>query len=833
MAFPIIGGSQSGGYLIDNSLRFNDDDSAYLYKDFGSAGNRRTWTWSGWIKRGNLGTTTTGDQSIFDARESGNNNPSFGMSFDGNAGGGASNDAIDILMYTSGIDYRLITTQVFRDVSAWYHIVFAVDTTQATASNRLKLYVNGSQITAFDTATYPSLNFEGSVNNNKRHGIGSLAYGGNYQDGYMTEVNFIDGQQLTPTDFGEFDEDSGIWKPIEYTGTYGTNGFYLDFENSGSLGADQSGNGNNFTPTNLASTDQTTDTPTNNFCTLNPLDNDSDTTFSEGNTKFVTDSTERRPFYSTYGLTTGKWYWEVKGTVNTAVGYLMIGIAGSNNTATEPLGNNLYDYSYRPDSGNIFNNGSSSSYGNTFTDNDIIGIALDLDNNKLYFSKNGTFQNSGDPTSGATGTGAVSITDPSSTDKGCYIPSASDFWTAGSITGFFNFGNPAFSISSGNSDGNGYGNFEYAPPTGFLALCTQNLATELSPTIDDGSAYFQTLTYAGNSSARTLTNDGHSDLQPDWIWIKSRTGAQWHHLFDSSRGGDYRLHSNSTNAESTLTNSRITSFNTDGFSTTDGENVNITGNNYVAWQWKANAGSTSSNTDGSITSTVQANTTAGFSIVTYTGNGTAGATIGHGLGVVPNLMIVKMRTDAALNWEVYHSEVSSTPQNDFLLLNQSSAKQTASNRWNNTAPTSSVFTVGNGGGVNTSGKNYVAYLFNNVEGYSKFGSYTGNGSTDGAFVYTGFKPAWVMMKRSDSTGNWSMYDNKRPTYNVLNKFVLANSSNAEETRDSLDFLSNGFKLRNSDLNGGTNINLSGATYIYMAFAENPFVTSGTTPVTAR
>jgi len=440
------------GYEVANSVRLQD---AYFNRSV-TPSSATSWTLSFWIKI------------------SGHNGSSEGYLWSCGSSSEAQGfyiSASSYLGYYGATGYgsdSTLSQGVLRDSSAWYHICFSVNSGTGT------LYINGVQDATMSSVAPLNAHTGNEMTVNTYSG--DKAGFDNFL-GYMAEYVFIDGTALTPTSFGEFDEDSGIWKPIDVSGlTFGTNGFYLDFENSGSLGADVSGNGNNFTVNNLTSIDQTTDTPTNNYATLNPLDNDSNTTFSEGNTKFVTDSVERRPFYSTYGLTTGKWYWEVKGTVNTSVGYLMIGIAGSNNTATEPLGNNLYDYSYRPDSGNIYNNSSLSSYGNTFTDNDIIGIALDLDNNKLYFSKNGTFQNSGDPTSGATGTGAVSITDPSSTDKGCYIPSASDFWTGGGITGFFNFGNPAFTISSGNSDGNGKGNFEYAVPSGYFALCTSNLA---------------------------------------------------------------------------------------------------------------------------------------------------------------------------------------------------------------------------------------------------------------------------------------------------------------------------------------------------------------------
>ena len=805
MVFPILGGNGAGEeqYLIDNSLRFNDAEDTSLLRTGISGTLSKAHTFSVWIKRDR---TKPSGRHMIAGMGDGSGNISWLM---------FNNDSL-IYYATGSGTYALTTTAKYRDLSAWYHVVAKVDTTQSTASDRFKFYVNGVEQSF--TGTILPQNHQADMD------AQIVAFNSSdVMDGYMAEFHFLDGVAYDPTYFGEFDEDSGIWKPIEYTGgNYGTFGFYLDFENSGNFGADQSGNGNNFTVSNLTSTDQTTDTPTNNFATLNPLDNDSDTTFSEGNTKFVTDSVERRPFYSTYGLTTGKWYWEVKGTVNTAVGYLMIGIAGSNNTATEPLGNNLYDYSYRPDSGNIYNNGSSSSYGNTFTDNDIIGIALDLDNNKLYFSKNGTFQNSGDPTSGATGTGAVSITDPSSTDKGCYIPSASDFWTAGSVTGFFNFGNPAFSISSGNSDGNGYGNFEYAPPSGYLALCTQNLATALSPTIDDGSAYFSATKYQGGGfSAQSITGVG---FQPDWVWVKNRTVSASHVLYDSNRGVQKALFSDSTSAETTR--SGLTSFDSDGFSLgSAGTENGSSSNEYISWNWKANGGTTSSNTDGSITSTVQANTTAGFSIVTYTGTG-LDATVGHGLNVAPDMVIVKSR-DAARNWPVYHRSLGG---DDSLKLNLTDATTTSLDCWNDLDPTSTVVHLGTTGGSNVSGENAIMYCFHSVEGYSKFGSYTGNGSTDGTFVYTGFRPAFIIGKNTTLSGpQWFIFDSKISPYNVIDTYLYASNNPAESGgTDRVDFLSNGFKWRNTALawNGSH-------TYIYMAFAENPFASSSGVPVVAR
>ena len=342
-------------------------------------------------------------------------------------------------------------------------------------------------------------------------------------------------------------------------------------------------------------------------------------------------------------------------------------------------------------------------------------------------------------------------------------------------------------------------------------------------TINDPSVYFQTLLYTGGSSS--YTNDGNSDLQPDWVWIKARNNAYEHKLFDSSRGTTKLLVSNSTVAEATQ--SGLTAFNSDGFSLGGDGGSNDASTNFAAWQWKANGGTTASNSDGSITSTVQANTTSGFSVVTYTGNGSSGATIGHGLST-PDVVLIKSRS--ITGYWIYNSFIIGStggtpdaPRN--LYLNDTSAGQSDKVCRNISA---STFEISSSSAANTSGDTYVAYCFKNVQGYQKTGLYTGNGSTDGAFVYTGFSPAWVLVKRTDSGNNWHMHDNKRVPYNSNDKTLYANLNNAEATED-LDMLSNGFKLRES----GGGYNASGGTYIYMAFAENPFVTSDGVPTTAR
>jgi hypothetical protein len=345
-------------------------------------------------------------------------------------------------------------------------------------------------------------------------------------------------------------------------------------------------------------------------------------------------------------------------------------------------------------------------------------------------------------------------------------------------------------------------------------------------TINKGSSYFNTVIYTGTGSSNSLTGVG---FQPDWVWIKKRNGTVGHRLYDAVRGVQNTLFSSDPAAEATGQTTTLTAFNSDGFTVISESGVNASGDTYVAWNWLANNTSGSSNTAGTITSTVAANTTAGFSVVSYTGTG-ANATVGHGLGATPKMIIVKNRS-AIESWIVYHSTLGNTK---FLELNDAGAEQTSSTIWNNTSPTSTLFTVGTNSKVNGNTNAMIAYCFAEVKGFSKFGSYTGNGSADGTFLYTGFKPAFLIVKRYNDAGyDWLMYDNKRQVeFNVVDDFLNPNTSSAETTgnaNQSLDFLSNGVKFRGS----GASSNGSGASYIYMAFAENPFVSSKGIPCTAR
>jgi hypothetical protein len=453
--------SASGGYNVANSLRFNSGSSDYLNRTLGTPTSRRIWTTSFWVKRSQLST----EQYMFLNAYNDGTNRQTNFTF--------TNDTLELQLVTGGAySGRIITNALYRDISAWYHVILAIDTTQATDTNRIKLYVNGSQVTSFSTATYPAQNFDTSLANTRILYIGATNTPTASFNGYLSEYYFIDGQQLTPSSFGQTDPStpsSGIWIPKAYTGSFGTNGFYLQFKNSAALGTDSSGNGNTFTVNNLTSVDQSTDTPTNNFCTGNPLFAHNNTpTFSNGNLTIVT-ATGDSTVISTIGVTTGKWYFEAK-IGSTAVG-ASIGILGGIESI-QNTGSNLTFYpqgfAYYVD-GRKYNNNVGSLYGDSYTTGDIIGVAFDLTNGKIWFSKNGTFQASGDP---AAGTNAA-FTTLSSTVT--YFPAFGDASGGSTSTFDCNFGSPPYSANS-YTDGAGYGNFSYAVPSGFYSLNTKNLA---------------------------------------------------------------------------------------------------------------------------------------------------------------------------------------------------------------------------------------------------------------------------------------------------------------------------------------------------------------------
>jgi len=1020
----LIGASGQGGdYNLESSLRFRSSASAYLTRTPASEGNRTTWTWSGWVKRGALARSP-----IFTSWDIPSNSGFYFEFY---------SDTLYIYDYHGGFDWQLQTNAVYRDISAWYHIILSFDSTQAIASDRVKLYVNGEQVTSLGIATYPSQNFNSTINSTQYH---NLFFGSNlYSDGYLAEVNFVDGQALTPSDFGETDSTTGVWKPKEYTGTYGTNGFYLPFtektdfksfdldgtgdyisapaseysnyingsgdftiewwvnydalpasgfgagwyaqdsgsavvspfnlvqngntwnlwgttangawniyngatlattslttnrwyhiacvRNSGTLtlyvdgtavgndggtigsssiwqdtshnlslfsrwqsqgsvggidgrvsnyrlvkgtavytgnftppttnlenisgttillarststadlsgnitttangnlslsdnnpplssgiGDDTSGNDNHWASNNidLTSTATTydvmndvptlTDEDTANFATLNPLVQ-SASSFSDGNLKATMTSSTPAKFVSTIAVTSGTWYMEY--SCNWGASSIPVGISADTvprNYLGMSDGNTSVSFWPASSSTPMYINGVNTSWSGsatTWASTDICGLALDATNRIIYVYKNG------------------------------------------SLIGSYNFS--AFNWSEVYFAGGNYVNglvynanfgqrpFKYTPPTGYLKLNTYNLPDS---TIKDGSQYFDTVTWTGDgATSRDITG---LEFSPDLVWTKERDIAIDHLLYDTIRGASTSsvsnaLVSNTTVAEGSqndnTTYGYLDGFNSDGFSVARGSlgstsYTNKSGGTYVAWNWKAN-GSGVSNTDGTITSTVSANPTSGFSVVTYSGNGTNGATVGHGLGSAPKMVIVKQRNGSTYSWTVHHDSLTS---GYVIALESQSAQFSRPTAFNSTAPDANTFTLGTDLGTNSSSGTYVAYCFAEVEGFSKIGSYTGNGSADGPFIYTGFRPAFILWKLASSTSSWAIWDGTRVTYNPINTLLFPDQSVAESSGNSaynVDLLSNGFKWRTSN----SQINGSGSTYIYMAFAENPFKNS--------
>ena len=1101
--------SGATAYEIEQSLRFNNPDNAYLSRTFVTPTNRKIFTFSVWLKR-----------SVFGA---------YPRIFSTATGAGGNTDNINFmndntLRFSSDFGH-LITTQVFRDPSAWYHIVYAFDSTQSTEANRLKLYVNGTQVTSFGTTNYPTLNDEIDFNSAIVHDLGRNApESGQNMDGYLAEVNWIDGQAKAPTDFGETG-DYGEWKPVEYSGTYGNNGFYLPFKqdytvegfsavtsrgnatakyvggvgfqpdfvwnktrsanqnhflydairgtgkelrtnqtnaegtndgvtafssdgfsrgtsndcnengqtyvdwcwdmggsnatntqgniqstvranttygqsivsytgtgssatvghglsskpavvltkrrdasghwlindwsgdyanklklndteapsssdnfvnaasattftlgtdtdvnaNNGTYIAycwnevseyskfgsytandsttnaittgfrpawvmikcttdgssdrdwtmfdntrsptntinlnlkanesseenansrvplidftdtgftlksshgetnggtqtyiymafadkreyaywlDQSGNNNDWTSNNLTESDISVDSPTNNFCTWNPLSSIVLPTLSEGNLK--NGGENNKAMAGTFGVSTGKWYWEINVLNNSQVApYIGVTKFSMENdpdvspTLAASSGRSVYRFRSTP----LYKNFTATAYADDsahgLADYGILGLALDLDNGTLKYYVNNTLYHT-DSTIPSDGTTIYPFLTGTFAGGSGWNSAVSNFGQDSSFAGN--------KTAQGNQDGNSIGDFYYTPPTGFLALCTSNLPdVAVTP-----SEHFNTVLYTGNGSTQSITNVG---FQPNWVWLKNRSVARNHEIYDAIRGATKGLMSNDTDAEATRSTG-LTAFNSDGFSLGSHNNVNENTANFVSWNWKAGNATLASNafTQGSIASTCSRNVDAGFSIVSWTGDGGTG-TVGHGLNSAPELWITKDRASAD-NWLTFFTKVDGSLDAANLNLTNAATAGSVS------LPTSSVFT--NDGYTNS--QNLITYAFHSVDGYSKVGSYTGNGvNLNGPYVQTSFRPAWVMLKRTDSADAWVMFDSAREPENEddgQDLSLKANASDAEAAYGNIDFLSNGFKVM---INAGY-MNNSGSTYIYLAFAEVP------------
>jgi len=795
----LFGGA--GAYQINQSLRFNSADSAYLNRTPASAGNRKTWTWSGWVKRASV----SASGYLFVAGASAAGGTLTGVTID---------SAGAVKAWWNSSSSGVTSSAVLRDPSAWYHVV-------ASANNStLTIYINNLQIVQAVGSG------DAEINNVSSHRIGSRADGtGIFFDGYLTEINFIDGTALTPSSFGETDTITGAWIPKKYSGSYGTNGFHLDFaDNSAAtaaaLGKDTSGNGNNWTPNNLSVTagagnDSLVDSPTNygtdtgvggevrgNYATLNPLAGSTFGTLSDGNLKHSAGNTDFSRRISTIGMTSGKWYaeftFETAGNNTSQCGVLsFVPPVNGNNQNGEENGSGVYNGQNLANNGTVIINGTKVLTGQTISGSGIvIGVALDADSNNVKFYRNGT------------------------------IIGSSSGYSPANLSGTWYFVSHIKDTGNVNVANFGQRDFAYTPPTGFKALNTANLP---EPSIKKGSSYFDTVLWTGNQTARTISMN--STFTPDFIWIKNRTSGYNHSLQDNVRGygASTKLNSNTTTAENSantepqagyISSVGAGSFSLDASATATWYHNNLNSNAYVAWCWDA-GGAGSSNTAGTITSTVSANASAGFSIATYSANNTAGATFAHGLGVAPSMVIIKKR-NASERWVVYHKSIS----NQYIYLNESNAGEPANaalrfgNNSSVVAPSSTLVTIGTHNDVNGASGTYVAYCFSEVAGYSKFGSYTGNGSTDGPFVFLGFRPKFLMTKMSSNQSNWYIKDTTRDTYNAAIKTLFPDTNDAESSESifGFDFLSNGFKVRSS-LNGA---NQSGQTFIYAAFAELPF-----------
>jgi len=766
-------------YEIEQSIRFNDNDSAYMHRTPSSAGNQKTNTISCWVKRTNLGLGNS--LAMFSAAGG-----SYGLTwYIDSSETDFSRERLSLSDGSSNLwqanDYKL------RDPASWYHFVFAMDTTQGTQSNRMKVYINGELITADANALgsdtdYP---FFDDVVNRIGSWTPSGGAAGRYMEGYMAEIHLIDGAQKTASDFGKYDSTTGEWVPIKYAGAYGDQGAYLKGQDSSALGDDTSGEGNDFASSGLAANDQMSDSPTNNHCTWNPLQTGTTiSSLSNGNLVATGTSGDAAKWMSlgTMAVSSGKWYFEItSGGARIGAGFTTSASLTQANLNTGPVDVNVETFVIT-DGGEIYYGTTDS--GNTspaFGSGVTMGFALDADAGKGWVTVNGSdwadssSGTSGDPTDGSNPTWTQTIGTP--VQPLCGDTSGGSHATIATA----NFGASAFA---------------YTPPTGYNAWNTDNLP---DPATVDPSAYFQTTLYEGDGSTQSIDQAGNSTFSPNFVWIKNRDATDAHALFDTVRGATEVLSSNSTAAEATNADT-LTAFESDGFALGDDVIVNTNAESYVAWQWDEGA-------------------TPGFDIVSYSGTG-ANRTIAHNLGVKPGMFIVKQRGSAGSNWGVYHSAVGATKS---LFLQSTGAAFDSAEYFNDTEPTASVFTLGVNAQGNADGGTYIAYVFAPVEGFSKFGSYVGNNSTNGPMVNVGFRPAFIMIKASSTTGSWLLFDTKRDTFNAAFHVIYGQLSNAEDTAHAYgDILSNGFKIRKP---GEFAINDNAATYVYMAFAESPFKTA--------
>ena len=789
--------SALGGAVIEKSLRFNRGDSPYLSKAQVNPTSNQIASVSVWLKRTDIST----DNTFFDNYQGTNDRLSISLlsSTDG--------DALSVYQRdSSGIVCLLTTTQVFRDPTSWYHLLIAFDTTQSTEADRVKIYVNGTQVTSFSSSTYFSQNHNLRVGPGYTTNIGRYGAGSNYFGGYLAEFNYIDGQQLSPTDVGFTEFQTGSWKPKRYEGSYGNNGFRLDFSDNSSttaLGIDKSPNGNDYTTNNFSVSsgkdgDSFIDTPTNNFPTLNPLvRSGTSQSLSDGN---LTRSGGAFKCMATFEALNGKYYFEYKaedGNGNHAIGVCQITTDQRSRINTEAAACFAGNGEFK-----IEDNSQTSGFA-TWGNGDIISVAIDttLTTPKVWFAVNNSWQ-------------------AASGNSGTFNPSGGYSLTSGKKYTFtVDHGSNSSSTTGTCFFGAHQGGFNYNPPSGFKALSSKNLPIPTTPIINPDQ-HFKTVIYTGDDTEYRKIS---LKFKPDFLWFKRRNGTQGNVLSDTVRGMGKHLIANSDAEESSPGYPYVSSVLDDGFLLRGGTNSggNVSGRNMVAWCWKG-GGASVSNTDGSVTTTISANPEAGFSIVDYNGGGN-GSTMGHGLGAVPHWIIIKKRDSdspgGARGWAVFHR---SLPTDKPLRLNSTTQQLSEANFFREDLMSTTVFGVNGDYDTGYSGDDYIAYVWTEIPGFSRFGSYVGNGNADGPFVHCGFRPAFVLCKMYDGINeNWTISDSTRSTYNPVDLFLRPDENTADTSGAAkMDFSAQGFKLRNTD----TKTNRDGGKFIFAAFAEQSPVT---------
>ena len=766
------------GVTIINSARFilgDSQSSAITMVD--SDGTQ--WTISFWMKRGNLGSTA---QTIFGAGPGTSNFSQLKLFGNGTIG--------FIQKVAAATVSDVITDAFFRDPTAWYHVVVNYDSDQAVDTDRLVIFINGVSMNLTHSNPIDSGRTV-HINENALNALGRRPAGfdDNFFDGLLAEFNFIDGLTKVATEFGKFNPE-GHWIPQSYGGAYGTNGFRLNFADNTNFGKDVSGNGNDLTDVNLTTDSQSVDTPTDNAATLNPVEPVSNLTLTEANLKAATSTAAYTSAYATQWANQGKWYWEITVDAIATEENIMMGWLEMPGDPDAQIGSDNYGWALQfqtaDNTADVIHNGAVAATLTPAHDliaTDVIGMAIDIDAGKIWWSINGTYIDGGDP---GAGTGA-NITDAT-------------------ITGF----DGRVGVSVNTTGNNCHAAFDKdtiitAAPSGFKTFQTSSLSDDEFP-IPTGSDHFDILLYTGDGVSEAVGGNPVTGLSfsPDIVWIKNRSATDEHGLADTVQG--VTKHWNVDNFIARITDIEgLMTFDSGGFTVGSRVQFNTNTENYVAWCWKRGI-------------------VPGLDIIEYTGNGSAGKTIAHNLGAVPQIVIVKAQ-DAALwysrvfvaNYLDGSGNPITDPETDHIRLGFVGSVVDNPGSWNDVLPSSTIVTLGNASAVNQSGKVFTMYVFREIEGFSKFGYFNGKAALDGSFIWTGFRTKWWLQKRTDSSDNWWLQDVTRSGRGIEgndnDEFFFVDVANSEGSGDArMDFLSNGVKLRRSWV----------GKRIFMAFAEHPF-----------